>query len=100
LKLRISVAVALPGRQEVVELRLEEGATIADALEAAQLRNRFPDLRGDEAVGIWSRTCSRDTLLRDGDRVEVYRALRADPKAMRRARARVKPASPRSRNAR
>ena len=100
MKLRVSVVVALPGRQELIELRLEAGATIADALDAANVRNRFPELLGDEAVGIWSRTRARDTPLRDGDRVEVYRALRADPKAMRRARARVKPASPRSRNAR
>ena len=100
MKLRVAVAVALPGRQELVELSLEEGATVADALEAAKLRDRFPELHGDEAVGIWSRACARDTPLRDGDRVEVYRALKADPKAMRRARARIKPASPRSRNAR
>ena len=97
--LRVSVAVALPGRQEVIELRLAEGATVADALDAARVRERYPEMdAATAAVGIWSRACGRDTVLRDGDRVEVYRPLKADAKAMRRTRARLKPASPRSRS--
>jgi uncharacterized protein len=98
-KLSVSVAVALPGRQEVIELRLDPGATVGDALAAANVRGLFPELNGEAAVGIWSRACRPDTQLRDGDRVELYRELKADAKAMRRARARIKPASPRSRNA-
>jgi putative ubiquitin-RnfH superfamily antitoxin RatB of RatAB toxin-antitoxin module len=98
--LRISVAIALAQRQEVVELRLPEGSRVADALQAAQVRER---LRGIETgvldTGIWSRRCASDTLLRDGDRVEIYRPLAADPKAMRRERARLKP-STRSRSGR
>jgi hypothetical protein len=63
------------------------------------LRERFPELDlGAAALGIWSRACDGDTRLRDGDRVEVYRALKADAKQQRRARARLKPTSPRSRN--
>lgn len=98
--LRVSVAVALPGRQEVFELSVADGATLADALAAARLAERFPGL--DIAalkVGIWSRVAGRDARLRDGDRVEVYRELAADPKTMRRARARRLRTSPRSRNA-
>ena len=97
--MRVEVAVALPGRQEVVALELEEGATAGDAIEAARVRERFPEIDAAVAeVGIWSRVCGRDTRLRDGDRVELYRGLKADAKAQRRARARIKPASPRSRN--
>lgn len=99
MKLRVSVAVAFPGRQEVIALELEEGATVGDALAAAHLPERFPQFDAASVeVGIWSRACGRETRLRDGDRVEVYRGLKADAKAQRRARARVKPASPRSRS--
>jgi putative ubiquitin-RnfH superfamily antitoxin RatB of RatAB toxin-antitoxin module len=87
--LRVSVAVALPSRQEVVELQLPQGSTVADAVAASDLLRRFPDCGlALERVGIWSRACDPGTVLRDGDRVELYRELMADPKRMRRARAR------------
>ena len=97
--MRVSVAVALPSRQEVIELDLPEGSDVAAALQAAGLRERFPglDLQACE-VGIWSRVVARETRLREGDRVEIYRPLAADAKAMRRARAKARP-STRSRNA-
>ena len=97
--LRIAVAVALPARQEVTEVLLAPGATVADALVAARVQERFPELDlATAALGIWSRACGAQAKLRDGDRVEVYRALKADAKAQRRARARLKPSSPRSRS--
>jgi uncharacterized protein len=97
--LRISVAVALPDRQEVIEVQVPEGATVREAMAAARIAERFPALLpGTVALGIWSRSCEMGTVLRDGDRVEVYRPLKADPKAMRRARARLKASSTRSRN--
>jgi putative ubiquitin-RnfH superfamily antitoxin RatB of RatAB toxin-antitoxin module len=96
--MRVTVAIALPERQEVIELELGEGASVADAVAAARLGERFP---GVEIVrmkfGIWSRPASASALLRDGDRVELYRDLKADPKDMRRARARLRSSS-RSRN--
>ena len=98
--LRVSVAIALAQRQEVVEIELPEGSRVADALRAAPVRERLLGIdAGVLDTGIWSRRCATDTLLRDGDRVEIYRPLAADPKAMRRRRARLKP-STRSRNAR
>ena len=87
--LRVSVAVALPGRQEVIELELPEGSCLADAVAASRVLRRFPELRG-AATGIWSRPCKEDARLREGDRVELYRPLVADAKQMRRARARGK----------
>jgi putative ubiquitin-RnfH superfamily antitoxin RatB of RatAB toxin-antitoxin module len=98
--LRVSVAIALPQRQEVVELQLPRGSRVRDALAApaahALLAGMDPEALD---VGIWSRRCALDAPLRDGDRVEIYRPLAADPKAMRRARARLRP-STRSRSAR
>ena len=96
--MRVSVAVALAKRQEVIEVEVPRTATVADAIAAARVAQRFPEL--DVAaleVGIWSRVASRATRLREGDRVELYRALKADPKSMRRARARLR-TSPRSRS--
>lgn len=97
--MRVSVAVALPGRQEVIEVSLAAGATLADAIAAARLAERFPGLDlASMRTGIWSRAAPPATKLRDGDRVELYRALKADPKDMRRKRARAKPTSSRSRS--
>jgi len=99
--LRVSVAIALPDRQEVIDLELPEGATAGDAIAAARIEERFPDLdAGKFKLGIWSRPCAAEAPLREGDRVELYRPLVADAKAQRRARARVSPSSPRSRSGR
>ena len=90
--IRVTVAVAAPGRQEVVEVTLGEGASAAEALAQSGLQERFPAIDFSTArLGIWSRPCARDTPLREGDRVEVYRELVADPKEMRRKRARLRP---------
>jgi putative ubiquitin-RnfH superfamily antitoxin RatB of RatAB toxin-antitoxin module len=85
--LRVSVAAALPDRQEVIELELPEGSRVADAIAASGVLERYPELRG-AATGIWSRPCAAEAALREGDRVELYRALVTDPKQARRARAR------------
>jgi len=91
--MKVSVAVALPGRQEVIELELPEGATVIDAVEAARVLERFPELDlASVRYGIWGELREPAAALREGDRVEVYRALVADPKQMRRARARLTPA--------
>lgn len=80
--LRIQV-VHSPGPRQVVErvLALEPGATVADALQAAGVTL----LDGSE-VGIWGRRAPLAQALRDGDRVEVARSLRVDPKVARRER--------------
>lgn len=88
----VLVTVATPECQEVVEVEVADGATAAEALALSGLQQRFPAIDFAAApLGIWSRPCARDTVLRAGDRVEVYRELLADPKEMRRKRARLKP---------
>lgn len=92
--MRVSLAVALSQRQEVIELELPPGATVADALRAAGFPKRFPEFAGRPArLGIWSKPCDAGTMLREGDRVEAYRPLAADPMEQRRARARLKPST-------
>ncbi len=98
MSLRITVVVARAERQELVELALPEGSRVRDALGAPEARSLVAG--ADPAsitAGIWSRRCALDTPLRDGDRVEIYRPLRADAKEMRRSRARLS-ASTRPRN--
>jgi len=82
----VEVVFALPERQTLRRLRLAEGSTVQDALSASGLAQTG-------RVGIHGRVVSPATILRDGDRVEIYRPLRADPKELRRARAAKKPAS-------
>ena len=95
--MKVSVAIALPGRQEVIELELDPGATLADAIAAARLAERFPGVDfATMRTGLWSRAAAPATVLREGDRVELYRALKVDPKDMRRSRAALRPSRSRS----
>lgn len=87
-RLRVEVAYVEPGRQFLQALDLVAGASVADAIAASALAERFPQL--DIAAlraGVFSRPATRETVLRDGDRVELYRPLLADPKEVRRRRA-------------
>jgi putative ubiquitin-RnfH superfamily antitoxin RatB of RatAB toxin-antitoxin module len=88
---RIEVVYALPLRQDVISLELAEGATVGQALAASGMQARHPllDLRLVR-VGVWGRPAALDARLSDGDRVEIYRPLQADPKELRRRRARIR----------
>lgn len=87
-RIRVEIAYVEPGRQFLQALSLTAGATVGDALAASDLQRNFPALDVASArVGVFSRPATRDTLLRDADRVEVYRALIANPKEVRRQRA-------------
>ena len=79
-----------PAAREVFEqiLRLEPDATVSDAVRASQLPQRFPDLDWRHAMtpGIWGRAVAWDQALKDGDRIELCRPLKVDPKVARRER--------------
>ncbi len=84
---RIEVVYS-PQPRQVVEwlLELGTGATVRDALTASVLK-AFPDLKSCHlAVGVWARKASLHEVLKQKDRVEVYRKLRVDPKVARRER--------------
>lgn len=92
--MKVAVALALPGRQHVVTLELPEGSTVGEAVAASGLATLEPGLDVDAlATGIWGRACDRRARLREGDRVELYRAIEADARSMRRARARLRPST-------
>nr|WP_217344599.1 RnfH family protein [Noviherbaspirillum sp. L7-7A]MBV0878762.1 RnfH family protein [Noviherbaspirillum sp. L7-7A] len=83
--IRVQVCHPLPHEARLRELVLAEGSTVRDAVTASGLLPRFnPD---DCPVGIFGKKKTPDTVLRDGDRVEIYRPLVADPKDARRRRA-------------
>jgi len=86
---RVEVVYALPGSQEIFVLDLEEGATVADAIAASRLAGRYPSIRGQmRAVGVHGRVVPASQPVSDGDRIEIYRPLIADPIEARRRRAR------------
>src|SRR5689334_7502028 len=81
------VAFATPARQWTRQVALEDAATVADALDRAREQAGAIEVPWDADVGIFGELCARDAVPRDGDRIEIYRPLRSDPKASRRARA-------------
>ena len=87
MSIRIEVVYALAHAQQVVQLELEQGARVADALAACGLTDLPTGRVDDHHIGIWGAPTSLDATLRDGDRVEIYRDLVADPKLARRLRA-------------
>ncbi len=94
-KVRVEVAYALPDHQRLLALEVPPQATVRQAIEQSGLLAEFPliDLTTDK-VGVFSQVVKLDDSLREGDRVEIYRSLVADPKEMRRERAAKKAAEP------
>ena len=86
--LQVVVAYS-PAPGDVIEIPvpLPSGAKVLDALQHSGLPARFPDLDWATAsLGVWGRKATLNQLLRDHDRVEIYRALQVDPKVARRQR--------------
>lgn len=83
--LQVEVAAALPERQLVLSLELPPGSTVQDAIEKANLTSHIPNLSIEpKRIGVFGRLCAPERLLKNGDRVEIYRPLKADPKEVRR----------------
>ncbi len=86
--IHIEVAWADPNKQILLALDVELGTTLLEAIALSGIREQVPDLDVDAAhLGVFSRKKSPEYVLREGDRVEIYRPLVADPKEIRRKRA-------------
>ncbi len=86
--LSVEVVYALPIEQDCSVVNLPEGARVLDAIARSGVLVRHPEIDlASQAVGIWNRRVALDEEVRDRDRVEIYRALTADPKDVRRRRA-------------
>ena len=87
-KISVQICYALPGASFLKTLTLDKGATITQAIEASGLLRSHPEIDlSQQRQGIFGKLKTADTELRDGDRIEVYRPLQADPKETRRRRA-------------
>jgi putative ubiquitin-RnfH superfamily antitoxin RatB of RatAB toxin-antitoxin module len=87
-QIHVEVVYALASRQKVLDLVLPEGTTVQQAIERSGLLAEFPEIDlSKNKLGIWNKLAKADAVLRDQDRVEIYRPLIADPKEVRRQRA-------------
>jgi len=87
-EIRVEVAYALPEKQYLQRVTLSEGATVEEAINASGLLELRSDIDlAKNKVGIFSRPVKLADAVQDGDRVEIYRPLIADPKELRRKRA-------------
>lgn len=80
----MEVAYARSDLQALIEVELPIGSTLRNAIETSHIMNKFPeiDLRVNQ-VGIFGKKSTLDAVLKEHDRVEIYRELIADPKAAR-----------------
>ena len=87
--IRIEVVYPLKTEQKIIGLSVPEGTTLKEAVERSGILAQQPeiDLGGTNKTGIWNKLAKLDVVLRDRDRVEIYRPLIADPKEVRRQRA-------------
>ena len=88
-RINVEVALGVPSRQEIVVVELEAGESVARAVAASGLLERFPQVdRSDLEFAVFGCRVAADAPLSEGDRVEILRPLRVDPKEARRLRAR------------
>ncbi|MCK8515778.1 RnfH family protein [Methylonatrum kenyense] len=87
--LEVEVAYALPSRQTLLRIEVAPGTTVAAAIAQSAIQRHHPEIDlAKQAVGIFGEQVPLDRVLEQGDRVEIYRPLLADPKEHRRQRAR------------
>lgn len=86
--LHVEVACADAGDVMILPLDIETGATVREAIDKSGVLQKNPviDIEKNK-IGIYGKLCEMDTLLKDGDRIEIYQPLIADPKESRRRRA-------------
>ena len=90
-QLHVQVCYATPERQILLDLSVPEGTSLQDAIVQSGVLTQMPEIDlGVSRVGIYGKQQALDTVLREHDRVEIYRPLTADPKESRRKRAEKK----------
>ena len=84
----VEVVYALPDTQSLIALTVAPGTTARQAIEQSGILQRHPQIDlACRKIGIFGKAAMQDVVLKDGDRVEIYRPLIADPKDARRRRA-------------
>jgi putative ubiquitin-RnfH superfamily antitoxin RatB of RatAB toxin-antitoxin module len=86
--INVEVAYAEPARQLIIPVNIDLGTTVGGAIVQSGIMEEFPELDVENSkVGIFGKASTMEARLKEGDRVEIYRALIADPKEVRRQRA-------------
>jgi len=87
-KILVEVAYALPEEQTLLAFEVNESSTVEDVIKQSGILQQYPeiDLKNNK-VGIFSKLVKLDQAVREKDRIEIYRALIADPKEVRKKRA-------------
>ncbi len=90
--MRVEVVYAASAdEQSRVAVELTVGATVENAIRASGLLSRYPEIDlTQNAAGIFGERVALDHIVEDGDRIEIYRPLVADPKEARRKRVSAK----------
>ena len=84
----VEVVYAIPQKQEIFSLNVPQGSTVRQAIEACGVLEKYPEIDlAKNKLGVFAKLTKADTLLRNRDRVEIYRPLIADPKEVRKQRA-------------
>lgn len=93
-RINVQVCYVLPDHSYIADLWMPAGATLAQAVRESGVMQRYPAIDlATQKLGIFGKVKSADEVLRDGDRVEIYRPLQADPKESRRRRAKHREAA-------
>jgi len=91
--IKVEVAYALPNRQLAIPLQVKKGTTVYEAAVQSGIADKFDDLDLETAaMGVFGKAerKPKERVLEDGERVEIYRPLIADPKEVRKKRAAAK----------
>lgn len=81
----VGVAYTDQTRQVWLKIELPDGSTVIDAIEESGVLDMFPEIDLDkQKIGIYGKMTKPDEKLKEGDRVEIYRAITADPKTVKR----------------
>ena len=92
--LGVQVCYAVPLQEFLAPMQVAPGTTVGQAIEQSGVLQAFPEINlVTQPVGIYGKKKALDTVLREHDRIEIYRALVADPKDSRRRRAAKKEAN-------
>jgi putative ubiquitin-RnfH superfamily antitoxin RatB of RatAB toxin-antitoxin module len=87
-KINIEVVYALPDEQILLKRSVPAGTTVAEAIQASGVLDKHPEIDlASNKLGIFGKLTKADAVVRDKDRIEIYRPLIADPKEVRRKRA-------------
>lgn len=84
----VEVVYGTSDKQEIVTVEVPAETSVEECITQSNIQQIFPEINlSENKVGIWNRTCRLKDIVQDGDRIEIYRPLIADPKEVRRLRA-------------